>query len=981
MSDYQRVVEYLRDVRSSPVTAVTDELRQYAAQYAELCRQANERLRRCTAMLQRGLRSEALQLAAEPPNLLQLVDALDLPDASIWADTCQQFDLPVPPPLQMDRAEQLRAAMNQEPTLEELLRRHRQLALERAPLRERLEVMRRIAGLDTESPFWDRDIRTFEHARLKEMRLELAAAVRNNDAAAISQLAAELEENQWRQPIPDDLQKAVNHAFHLMMKTEVEARLTELLQRLREAHAAKDFDQCMEIVQQSRQILESAGVDAVSSSLVAEFQPIVRWVQQEQEQRARQQAFASACEKMSQLLDAEAPDDALCEQYRKLQAAGQPIPDDLAARYRALLERRASRRRMRLVLRWGLAGAAALVVLVAVMLAVEHSAAAQWAGRIRQAVAEGDLALARRLADEQEQRARRLSLFPSVAAAKSELAEREKQFAADRKALDELLAAVAPGRAEAEALLRDAAAQAPALAAGAASVSLLLRRIDTAARLEWVDADRKLAALRSELEELRTQLRQRAGDSMRREMEALVEEVRGIAPSPDVDRALASLSAAEEKAKLLRAQELDESAASMLATVDSLIDQRRQAALRWRRQQEAIAALRQAPPSAGEWKQRIETLAGEFPDAPLAKDLKLAAARIEYAATVEQWAAVVAQWEDPLPHNTSAAIQRARVAGDYAATHPSSPFAREAAAYAEYLRQAAEVLGDKGIWHTGLGEMLRNPMLTDMWRIRAGDGRTWYTIGSDIKRRDGPKLEKTFEALDPKNAPRTVTITLPKEVTLEPKPQPLPHTLAVARLADQIRQIDDTNWDTWAIDAIDELARRDDIEPTVQAIILHEMIRTNQKVLAWAVPGIYEKADAALARLALDSIPWYDYQKPVGEGTNAAIRAAIKRIPPASEVKQKYLARKADMLRAVGFRITGTAVLMKDDAGEWQIYGALAPPDQTTAWTVSPPPFPGQPATLVPLAVARGGRFVIDSAAVRDMPQGLLVYLVPPQRR
>src|SRR4051812_31839044 len=114
MSDYKRIVEYLRDIRMAPVTNVTDELRQYATDFAELCRQANDRLRQCSVFLQQGLRSEAIHLADEPPNLLDLVSALDLPDAQAWAELCQQFDMPAPPPLQMDRAAQLNEAYGQD---------------------------------------------------------------------------------------------------------------------------------------------------------------------------------------------------------------------------------------------------------------------------------------------------------------------------------------------------------------------------------------------------------------------------------------------------------------------------------------------------------------------------------------------------------------------------------------------------------------------------------------------------------------------------------------------------------------------------------------------------------------------------------------------------------------------------------------------------------------------------------------------------
>src|SRR3954471_2216372 len=180
MADYQRVVEFLRDFRGAAVQAVTDEVRDAATAYATLCAEANERLRQCNTLLQRGLRGEAINLAEATPNLLDLVAALDLPDPEGWAEFCQRTDRPVPPPLQIDRASQLNDAYGQDQPVEQLFSRHRRLALSHAPIGRRLDVMRQIAQMDT-SPFWEKDIRTFEHARIKELRVSFSQAVQQKD--------------------------------------------------------------------------------------------------------------------------------------------------------------------------------------------------------------------------------------------------------------------------------------------------------------------------------------------------------------------------------------------------------------------------------------------------------------------------------------------------------------------------------------------------------------------------------------------------------------------------------------------------------------------------------------------------------------------------------------------------------------------------------------------------------------------------------
>src|SRR3954468_4903305 len=172
MADSQRVIEFLRDVRQgglSNLQAGNDEVAQMATQYAALCAQTNERLRQCSVFLQQGLRTEAIHLAEQPPNLLDLVSQLDLPDPQAGAEFCQNNGLPVPPPLQFDRAAQLNEAYAQEQPLEHLLAHHRYLALARAPIRDRLLTMRKIADIDVGNTQWLKDMGEMEAARMKEL--------------------------------------------------------------------------------------------------------------------------------------------------------------------------------------------------------------------------------------------------------------------------------------------------------------------------------------------------------------------------------------------------------------------------------------------------------------------------------------------------------------------------------------------------------------------------------------------------------------------------------------------------------------------------------------------------------------------------------------------------------------------------------------------------------------------------------------------
>src|SRR4051812_43580101 len=129
MPDYQQVVDAIRAFANSLDQTRSDEVPELATSYALLCREANDRLRRCADYLHRGLRSEALHLADTPPILLDMVAALDIPELPDWEKACFAYDLQRPPKLLMEAAQELNEAYAADEPVRMLLSRHRVLAL------------------------------------------------------------------------------------------------------------------------------------------------------------------------------------------------------------------------------------------------------------------------------------------------------------------------------------------------------------------------------------------------------------------------------------------------------------------------------------------------------------------------------------------------------------------------------------------------------------------------------------------------------------------------------------------------------------------------------------------------------------------------------------------------------------------------------------------------------------------------------------
>src|SRR5947209_914413 len=138
MPDYHQIVDQIRGFVQSSDQTRNERLEGLASGYAEACIEVNQRLGRCQWLLQQGLRSEAIQLAESEPKLLGAIATLDFPERADWDELVGIYGLAAAPKLMVEAASFLNEAYAQEEPLQDLLRTHRRLAMQRAPLRLRI---------------------------------------------------------------------------------------------------------------------------------------------------------------------------------------------------------------------------------------------------------------------------------------------------------------------------------------------------------------------------------------------------------------------------------------------------------------------------------------------------------------------------------------------------------------------------------------------------------------------------------------------------------------------------------------------------------------------------------------------------------------------------------------------------------------------------------------------------------------------------
>lgn len=362
--DYQTIVDTLRIALCSVADGELELFRLAVADYAAACDEVNQRLNKCGGLLRKGLRSEAIRLAEIEPNLIEVATLLDFPERPELAALCNRFGLVVPT-LNIEVAAELNEAYAIEQPLKQLLRRHRLLAMARAPLRQRIQTLRKLTQLDFNNPVWREDLQVFEKERLRQLEDELSRAARGKDLAAVEAVMEELDSDGWTEPPDPGLLKFALGVRQQLVREHARRELETIEPQLNAAFSSFDVKLGRALRARWQENAARCGL-AADDPLAQRAEPALDWLRQVDEQEARQQARQRAAAALEHALNKQKPLWALEKLYYEATRDGHQLSPELEARYRsrcANLELAAQRRRRIIVA--AIAGLS-MVLLVAV---------------------------------------------------------------------------------------------------------------------------------------------------------------------------------------------------------------------------------------------------------------------------------------------------------------------------------------------------------------------------------------------------------------------------------------------------------------------------------------------------------------------------------------------------------------------------------------------------------------------------------------
>lgn len=278
-----------------------EETIELAVEYATACEAVNARLQEIVALLNQGLITEAIELAEQPPRVLDLYNQLDLPNLDRWLDRLLVDDIELPPRLLTDAAEQLEDAYDDLRRLGPLLERHRIAALANAPLRFRIELLYRLKESDPTNPIWPVDIEALEMARVEQMRQEFLEAKENADIPAMKQLAREASGN-WSIALPNELRTAILRTLKKGSSLLARKEMKPIAAELNEALIAFDADRGRKLRERWMELAQRADLTD-DDPLAQSVREALVWLEEEDARQRETANFENALRQIEIALD------------------------------------------------------------------------------------------------------------------------------------------------------------------------------------------------------------------------------------------------------------------------------------------------------------------------------------------------------------------------------------------------------------------------------------------------------------------------------------------------------------------------------------------------------------------------------------------------------------------------------------------------------------------------------------------------------
>lgn len=903
MLEVHTIIDDIQNAIYTEGTVDPDLLRDTAAQYSETCAATNVRLRKAVQLLHQGLRGEALQYVEADPNLLDMVAQLDFPEASEWGQMLTQWEMDAPPSLLIDMAAELNEAYADQAPLQMVLRKHRLLALARAPLAARISVTRKICAMDPRNTIWREDVEILEKARLKEIRLAAKKASSSSDLPTLSQLSNELADNGWTAAGVSEVSQYVCGFCRTALVKHARQTLEKLEPQLTSAYSEFDVDRGRQLRNEWNKhadIVQLRPEDPLAE-LVA---PALAWLGEQDQITAHKQEYDQAVRSLEQAMDDGLSAKALEMLRHAAVRHGDGLPDVLERRYRSYITalQLAARRKHRV----------ALVGVVCVILAVGITAGAILHQQSHQRAVTASCETMQTLINE-EHLEEAGNYYDELTQSLPSVAQNAK-VQQEKARLDGLLV----DEQERQKAFETAIAQAEASGVDKPDLAALEQASQqaktTAEKARFSRLESAVSAAKQERQRQRDIAFQKILDAFRQRVAQLKSQV-DLGQASDGQAVLqlrselrAAISASENVS-----QALHEQATPLIVRLDTMNKE-----IQTLRDQERIRdKMTEAVGDSSRYLAALQEFGNRYPEAASASAYKQAASEVQLWKDLDAWSAFLSKPEFRNLKTLSPAVAAVLIkTGDkLVVDHPGVP---STDIYRKKMPHLKAVAARNQDMKSQIKDLFHDPAIANLWMIGMKDGKRYYLrnkpefIGSPPRIKhvvDYDMTEKTQSFSGDDNSRDNIVYE-----------SRAPQSLVAGRAISKLKLLSDATWEKTFYQILQEIHEQPDMDPVLKMTMLKSVLDTATKgsaSLADAFGRYKTKIDESDVDL---SVSWLSPKDKSAEEERSRAKALFARLPAPKEMIQDASVRLREFHEPPMRSCLCIGWLGRDKQGAWKCH-------------------------------------------------------------
>ena len=290
MKPLQLSIQAIRSALKEETT--TFSLEEAALIYAQQCAEAELRLDRVAAMMEKGSDYQALQVAEEEPALLDLVAALSFGDEKSWQGYCETQGLQVAPRLNAKIVQQLEALYGKGISANHPLYKDFRAAVLSRDDAKSLQIVRTILKLNPTDDNARKELLRLENKSLQEKIDQLREALKTDDEERIATLTEAIK----AQAPAAKLERV--DSFHqgeavrvALRRRQAEEYLPELLERASTFPAQGNWRGVGNILDELNTLVKDHGLEPLPEVQVSQRQALSAYHQKEAAADEKRRAF------------------------------------------------------------------------------------------------------------------------------------------------------------------------------------------------------------------------------------------------------------------------------------------------------------------------------------------------------------------------------------------------------------------------------------------------------------------------------------------------------------------------------------------------------------------------------------------------------------------------------------------------------------------------------------------------------------------